>query len=58
MTQAARAPEDVKYHNYRECFRKIATEEGIMGFYRGMSIMFLKSIGGALAMTMFTIYGS
>ena len=58
MTQAARAPEDVKYHNYRECFKKIAAEEGVIGFYRGMSIMFIKGIGGALALTVFSqIYG-
>ncbi|KAG5184853.1 mitochondrial ADP/ATP translocator [Tribonema minus] len=51
MMQAGRA--DVLYAGSWHCARTVAREEGVRGFYRGLSANLVRGVGGALMLVLF-----
>ncbi|KAK7882701.1 hypothetical protein WMY93_028875 [Mugilogobius chulae] len=51
--QAGRKGADLVYSGALDCWRKTAREEGVRGFYRGLSCAVIKGVGGAFMLVLF-----
>ena len=50
MMEAGKTQQERMYHNSMHCFQKIASEEGYKGFYRGLGVNLVRSVGAALVL--------
>ena len=50
MMEAGRADNERMYRNSMECFRKILRDEGYRGFFRGLGVNLVRSVGAALVL--------
>ena len=50
MMEAGKSDNERLYRNSLDCFRKILREEGYRGFYRGLGVNLVRSIGAALVL--------
>ena len=50
MMEAGKSDNERLYRNSMDCFRKILREEGYRGFYRGLGVNLVRSVGAALVL--------